>query len=205
MNAFQTKNAFQTVLLSPPNRIGDLEIPAIFEEIHVNTLRVTEHPVELGAAITDHAYVRPQEVIIKCGWSNSTLATFVSAIRSLNDQTGSSANSSARASDYVSSVYDKLKALHEKRTPLYLFTGLREYTDMLITGLRVTRDEKTSHALMVEVHCRQIFIVKTLATKLPAKAHQAYPSKTAAVENMGVKQLIKRTPMSGGAVSLDKM
>lgn len=197
---------FQNILLSPPKRIGDIEIPAIFEEVHVDSLRMTEHPVEMGAAITDHAYLQPREVLIRCGWSNATLQNFVSAIRSLSSELfSSSASASAVASDFVSSVYDKLRALMERRTPLYIFTGTCQYSNMLIVGLHVTRDSSTGHTLVAEIRCRQLIIVETRATTLPSKNNQARPASTASVENTGVKQLIKSTPMQGGAVANEDM
>lgn len=196
----------QRILLSPPKRIGDIEIPAIFEEVHVDSVRMTEHPVEIGAAITDHAYMQPREVLIRCGWSNSTLQTFVSAIKSISKELfGSSASASAVASDYVSSVYDKLRALMERRTPIYIFTGMCQYNNMLIVGLHVTRDASTSQALLVEIRCRQLIVVETKTTTLPAKEHHKFPQCTVSVENTGVKQLVPRTPMQGGAVSNEDM
>jgi hypothetical protein len=40
-------------------------------ERHVDELRITDHPVESGAPITDHAFKMPVEVTIRCSWSNS--------------------------------------------------------------------------------------------------------------------------------------
>ena len=45
---------------APKEKIGQMDIMASLEEIHVDTMQMTEHPVELGAAITDHAYARPK-------------------------------------------------------------------------------------------------------------------------------------------------
>lgn len=186
------------ISFAPKGQIGTIDIAATLEEIHVDTLRATEHPVELGASITDHAYLRPQEVIIKCGWSNSTLSELMSMASALF-------SGDMSASDYVSSVYSELLALQASRQPLYISTSKRQYTDMLIIGLTVTTDASTSAVLMVQAHCRQIIIVETQATTLPAKADQADPSKTSAVENMGVKQAKPATPMQGGAVAVGDM
>lgn len=183
---------------APKGRIGTIEIAATLEEIHSDTLQTTEHPVELGAAITDHAYKRPCEVVIRCGWSNSTLSSFISVISSLF-------SGSMSASDYVSSVYSKLLALQESRVPMDITTSKRQYSNMLIAGLQVTTDQRSSAVLMVQATCRQIIIVKTQATTLPAKEDQANPASTAGIEDTGFKQCRPATPMSGGAVPVEKM
>lgn len=184
---------FDFLSFAPKGRIGDVEILATLEEIYTDTLQTTEHPVEAGAAITDHAYKRPSEVVIRCGWSNSTLDNFVTAISSIF-------SGEMSASDYVSSVYSRLLALQESRVPFDVTTSRRQYSNMLITSLQVTTDAKTSAVLMVTATCRQIVIVETQATTLPSKASQADPASTAGITNAGVKQTTPTTPMTGGAV-----
>jgi hypothetical protein len=39
----------------------------VVSEKHSDTLEITEHPVETGAAISDHAYKRPSEVVMEVG------------------------------------------------------------------------------------------------------------------------------------------
>lgn len=45
------------------------------EEHHTDELQITDHPVESGAPITDHAFMHPREVRIRCAWSNSPSVT----------------------------------------------------------------------------------------------------------------------------------
>lgn len=49
----------------------DIIAHATIEERHHDELEVTDHPVEQGAMITDHAYKRPAEITLHLGWSNS--------------------------------------------------------------------------------------------------------------------------------------
>ena len=42
------------------------------EESHHDELEITDHPVERGSNISDHAYKRPNEVTVLVAWSNST-------------------------------------------------------------------------------------------------------------------------------------
>jgi len=52
--------------------IANLPIPhVVIEEDHDDELIITQHPVELGAIISDHAYKKPSEVRVRCAWNNS--------------------------------------------------------------------------------------------------------------------------------------
>lgn len=185
------------ISLVPRSNIAGIEIAASVEEVLTDSLEMTDHPVEQGAAITDHAYKRPVEVVLRCGWSNSSL------LEALRPSVGAvfSGGSMTRA-DYVSGVYSQLLALQEARVPLDVSTAKRRFVNMLITGLSVTTDAKTSEALMVQATLRQIIIARTQATTLPPRADQADPAKTAEVENAGVKQVQPATPSPGGALTV---
>lgn len=50
---------------------NDIVAQAVLEEHHTDQVEVTEHPIEQGAAIADHAFKRPAEVIVRMAWSNS--------------------------------------------------------------------------------------------------------------------------------------
>lgn len=183
--------------LSPKGNIGGIDIQATLEEIHTDMLQITEHPVEIGAAVTDHAYSRPSEVVIRCGWSNSSFDALTGAVTSLFSGGGLSGAS------YVDSVYSQLQTLQQSRIPFTITTTRRQYSSMLMTSLNVTTDSKTSNALMVTATCRQIIQVATQATTLPPRADQANPASTAQVENTGVNQpQAGAMPSPGGALAI---
>lgn len=186
---------FDFITLTPKSSIGGIEIQATLEEVLTDTLQLTEHPVEVGAAIVDHAYKRPAELVLRCGWSNSSLDALAGAIQSIFSGGG------LTGSDYVSGIYSQLLTLQESREPFDIMTTRRMYTDMQIVSLQKTVDNKTSNVLMVQATCRQIIRVFTQATTLPARENQANPKETAGVENTGVKQTIPATPSPGGAVA----
>ena len=179
--------------LTPKNNINGISIQATIEEINSDSLQITEHPVEQGAAISDHSYKRPSELVLKCGWSNSTLESSIGSISSLFE------GGSVSMSDYISNIYSQLLALQESRTPFKITTSKREYDNMLIAGLQVTTDNQTNNILMVSATCKQIIIVKTQATKLPPASSQADPASTSGTENTGVKQPVSATPSPGGS------
>ena len=187
---------FDFLSLTPKSSIGGITIAASIHEVHTDTLAVTEHPVELGAPITDHAYNRPAEVSIEAGWSNSTWESIKNEISALIS------GGRMEQKDYISSVYSQLVALQQSRQPFSVTTARRGYDNMLITSLTATTDVKTSNVLVVRAICRQVILVSTKSTSLPSRDNQANPANTAEVENSGTKQVKPNaTPAPGGAVA----
>ena len=72
----------QSILIKPKRSIGPIVAQVTLQEVHTDTLEITDHPVEQGAAITDHAFKRPAELIITCAWSNSPGGNGSSALQS---------------------------------------------------------------------------------------------------------------------------
>ena len=64
----------QTILLRQGRNIGGILPNVTISEQHTDTLTITDHPVELGAQISDHAYKMPSELVMQVGWSDSSLA-----------------------------------------------------------------------------------------------------------------------------------
>lgn len=52
-------------------KIGSIIANITIRERHQDDLEITDHPVEQGAQISDHAFKRPAEVTIEVAWSNS--------------------------------------------------------------------------------------------------------------------------------------
>jgi hypothetical protein len=180
--------------IAPKGKIGDIEIMATLEEIHTDALQITEHPIEVGAPIADHAYIRPSELVMRCGWSNSSFTALTGAIASLFD-------GGEVGEKYTDAIYSQLLALQQTREPFDVITSARQYSNMLISSLRLDRDKETSSILMITATLRQVIIVYTAVTALPPREDQADPASTAEIENTGVKQPIAATPSPGGAVS----
>jgi len=137
-------------------------------EEHTDELTITDHPVEQGASISDHAFKNPAQLTITCGWSNSS-------------------SRGTRAS-YVVEVYRQLRDLQASRELFSVYTGKRVYGNMLFQSLSVTTDEATEQVLMVTAHLREVIIVNTTVTILPPRAAQAQQVKTVQEEKSGQKQ-----------------
>jgi hypothetical protein len=192
---FVEAKVFPNLLALPKSvKIGDIEAQTALEEIHHDSLQITQHPVESGASITDHSFARQAELMLTVGWSNSNLKAILGAIESAF--TGGTMSKA----DYVTGVYSQLLALQKSRVPATITTGLRIYDNMLISGLTVKRDQRTSQILLVEASFLEVIIVSTRSTTLPAKESQADPASTAEVQNSGTKQIVSRTPSPGSAL-----
>lgn len=185
---------FDYLSLTPKGNLGGIEIQATLEENSTDTLQTTEHPVESGAFITDHSYKKPIEVVIKCGWSNSSAKAVTGGAGVSDIQNGY-----ISGSDYVSGVYSQLIALQEARVPFAIETSRRLYENMLLVGIQRTTDEKTSAVLMVTATCREVITVTTQATTVPTADKQETPESTASTTNSGVVSPISAVPSPGGS------
>jgi hypothetical protein len=153
------------VILRPFRAIGPVIPDCTIEEHGSDRLVITEHPVEQGASISDHAYKLPAEVTLRYGFSNSTpQASFLpSVLNAPNIIGGGSEN-------HVREIYEQLLKLQIDRVPFDILTGKRTYENMLIASLDQTTDSTSEHTLMVTIACKEVIIVSTQSTTVPAIA-----------------------------------
>lgn len=149
-----------------PRSIGSFIADVTVEEHHIDDLEITDHPVERGAAISDHAFKRPAHVLIKAGYSSSGLGA-------LGDPT------------YINTVYNQFLELQASRRPFDILTAKRSYSNMLIRRLGVTTDARTENALLLNVECREVFIATTQTVTVPDPKNMKNPESTAGTINRG--------------------
>ena len=164
-------DVLSSIFIRRRRSIADVIPDVAVEEIHSDDLIITDHPVEQGAAISDHAFKKPAEVSLRYGWSDS------SAI--INTLFGGRTIS-------VQEVYNKLLTLQESREPFDLITGKRAYNNMLIVSLKVETNIMTNDVLYVSAICRQVIIVPTSLTTAAPTEDQATPEVTGPVEILPV-------------------
>ncbi|GAA5786143.1 phage baseplate protein [Chitiniphilus shinanonensis] len=186
------------ITFTPRRAIGPISAYVTLEEVGTDDLQITEHPVELGASITDHAFKRPAEILIRCGWSNASLSG-IAAILNGDASTVFGGGGVLFGSDYVSKVYAQLLALQASRQLFDVTTGKRLYRNMLMQSLSQTTDDKSESTLSVTIRCREVLIVQTQVTTLPPREDQASPAATAETVNGGIKQPAPAVPSPGGS------
>lgn len=179
--ATQAAGKLLNALFMSGRSIGGIIPDVTIEEHHVDTLTITDHSVEQGAAITDHAFKNPAEITMRVAWSNSksiansiiTGSLFKGQIANAND------------------LYRQLLELQESRKVFDLVTGKRTYTSMLIKQLAVTTDHDSENSLIVTALMRQIIIVQTDAVELKPAEQHSDPQDTSSILNAGTKLPIK--------------
>ncbi|MCX5495365.1 hypothetical protein OSH11_11655 [Kaistia dalseonensis] len=155
-------------MIKPRRIIGTVIPDVVVEEVARDNLFVTQHPVEQGASISDHAFSMPVELEMQCGWSNST-AGYVG---------------------YIDLVYQEMLSLQAMREPFTVYTPYRAYPNMLISALERTTDERSPGALLLRVGMREVIIVSTEVASIGnAKSSQAIPQKTTTSVSAGTKQV----------------
>lgn len=160
------------VSVRPARQLGGITFDAWLEESHEDSLTITDHPVEQGASISDHAYLKPRTVTLRYGVSDVP-------------PPGEALTDGARRSI---AVYEKLLELQGSREPFNLVTGKRLYRNMLIETLSTVTDASSDNAMIVTIDCREVIIVNTAVTSLPPRTRHANPNKTGGTTDTGSKQ-----------------
>jgi hypothetical protein len=141
---------------------------AVLRERHDDETIMTDHPVEQGAVITDHAYAAPSELELTYGWALGSTQNL------LYDPA------------FLKSIYQQLLNLRVSRTLCTVNTGKRIYKNMLIRRIVTESDQYNESILIVIVSLREVLLA-TLQTA-PAVApqnQQAIPQTTAPIVNQG--------------------
>ncbi len=149
----------------------------VISEKHMDATEITEHPVQRGAAISDHAYDRPSEVTMELGFAGGG-----SLIDMFDLGTGASLGKSPKE------VYQQLIKLKSSKEPFDITTGKRQYKNMLIRAIEVTTDKTSENVLMVTLTLREVIIVETqTAPVIASPERMKYPLDTSGVADKGTK------------------
>ncbi len=158
-------------------KIGLLVPSVIISEKHQDALEITEHPVEVGAAVNDHAYKRAAEVTMEVGFAGGgSLLDFVDT-----STIGLSLGKSPEE------VYQELRELKESREPIDVITGKRKYSNMLIRGIEVTTDKTSENVLMCVLTLREVILSQTESVTVADKENMQDGVSTSAMQNTGTK------------------
>ncbi|MCW6540464.1 phage baseplate protein [Yersinia ruckeri] len=158
-------------------KIGLLVPSVIISEKHQDALEITEHPVEVGAAVNDHAYKRAAEVTMEVGFAGGgSLLDFVDT-----STIGLSLGKSPEE------VYQELRELQESRQPFDVITGKRKYSNMLIRGIEVTTDKTSENVLMCVLTLREVIMSQTESVTVADKENMQEGVSTSAMQNTGTK------------------
>lgn len=166
-----------TLFHQQSRKIGLIIPSVVVSEKHSDTLEITEHPVEIGAAVADHAYKRPSEVVMEVGFAGGgSLLDFVDT-----SSIGLSLGLSPQE------TYQELLDLQSSRIPFDVVTGKRLYSNMLIRALEVTTEKTTENVLSAVLTLREVLITQTQQITVANKSNMKDGASTSAVANAGTK------------------
>lgn len=131
------------VLLQNIATAENFGVDASLRESHRSSLRITQHPVEFGADITDHAYREPFEIEVQGAVSNDPIGDVDGIVY------GAGKTRSAAA-------WDQLIELQNTRAIFDVQTGLKLYRNMMLTSVTAAQDAVTGRALFFTARFREI-------------------------------------------------
>jgi hypothetical protein len=165
--------------------IGDgtvsLEVDVSIKETHKSAVDVTDHAVEQGIAVSDHARPKPEEITIDGMITNAPTTAGAGVPYQLLGTTPSAPADVAR---------QFMRDLHDHPRILSVITESWTYTDMVMTELNEERESKIGDVFQFSAtfkHVRQVTnSVTTVATKQPkAKPKAATGSAPTQIINGG--------------------
>jgi hypothetical protein len=156
----KTPPKFQTNLA--PN-IDILELDAAIHETHDYTNTITDFPVEKGFSISDHVFKVPERLTMEGFVTNSPIPYSVSNVAEIYTSGNRIATAFEALLDlagYDSSGQD-FTVLTSVKLPVVLriVTGLRVYSNMVITHLSFPRDISTGESLRFTCELRRMTVV----------------------------------------------
>jgi hypothetical protein len=147
-------------LILVKTNIGGWFFDAILKTDHNSELNITSHPIQTGAAITDHAYLEPQELSIDIGMSDSAQSLVSGQFTNGNPSRSINA-------------FRILQELQKQRIPVQVVTRLRIYQNMLIKTISAPDDYTTLHGLKATIQMKEILVSEVTTVKLSVR-----PQKT---------------------------
>ena len=154
-----------TIAKYPETTVGDVLLDAVTSESHSFDVDVTEHPVETGSAISDHARPRPNRLTLDAVISNTPLTA---AAQSNSDST--------QGDDSVGRAQAAMRRFEEMRDTselLMVVTPARIYANMVIESMTVPRDPSTGDALRFSLSFKQVRVVANKAVVVEPQVTRA--------------------------------
>ncbi|MFT8350027.1 phage baseplate protein [Clostridium saccharoperbutylacetonicum] len=144
---------------------GNYMFDAYFNIDHESKLSITEHPIQTGASISDHAYMEPRALTFEIGMSDvmQDLSLYVSGIKSFN--VGDSVSRSVNA-------FTIIQKLQSDRIPIDVYTRLGIYKNMLIESIMVPDSKETPYALKATISLKELLVVNVTTVKVSARAQK---------------------------------
>lgn len=176
-SATNTQGISPNALVFCKTNIGGYFFDGFITVTHNKRLEITQNPVETGASIVDHSYVKPATLTMKIVVSDAH-ASLVQ---------GQFSDSWSRAV----SAWNVLKQLQEDRIPVSVLTKLDLYENMLIQNLQATDEANTYTTLSADVTLQEIPIARVRTVKISAADQATLKTEMGKIEVEKVKNELK--------------
>lgn len=194
---------------STPGQIGSLILDAVISENHSYRNNLTSYPIESGSILTDHVYREPEELTINGFITQTPVALLGGALGGTTSNkyqigSGTDATYEGQGNRIQEGLSEFLKmagydwpiqvesgsATKNAVQRITIVTGLRSYTDMVITSLNIPRDAQTGHTFRFTATFRKILITNTQFSEAESFAPEV-ANKAANTENQGTSATTK--------------
>lgn len=142
--------------------LGDFIFDAYFNINHDSSLAITEHPIQTGANVSDHAYMEANKVTFDIGMSDV-----------MEDISDSKFTKFTNGSSRSVNAYEILRKLQSQRLPIKAITKLWTYNNMLIENIAAKEDKTTTYGLRATVTLKEIFVVSVTTVKISERPQKS--------------------------------
>jgi hypothetical protein len=155
--------------IGPSRTFAGISGYVTINENTVDALEITQHPVQQGATISDHAFKKPVSFSMQILFE-STLFTS------------------------LATIYKNLLALQTPvppnvLTPFNVVTPKRTYYNMLLASLACTTDKKTENILAISASFQEVIIVPVTSTLVP-RSQLKNPGSNGGTQSAGSKSAL---------------
>ena len=159
---------------SADRNIGGIYPHVTLEETGRDELFITQHPVDVGCPVSDHAFIQPYTVEIKYGFSDST----------------------EKSEGYSKTVYETFQTLQQSGKTFSVTTGKRSYTNMLARYMVQRTNPQSENSLDISLICQYLVITSTMGD---SSSSSSSSSPSAGTDKAGQQS----SPTNVGSVALD--
>ncbi len=152
----------QTIKQTAGAIIGNLILDATLSEVHTKTNIVTSHPVEDGSVISDHIQRQPEKIEITGLVSDSPIVWLASLFAS-----SPIADDLTHPFDRADLAYTEVLDMMDSGNMYDVITPLREYENMVVAGVTVTKDGATGNTVPLAIRLEEVITVETKTVAAP--------------------------------------
>lgn len=131
--------------------------PCVVREGHMDDFRITSHPVEFGAPISDHTFAEPKRLQMEIIYSES--GNF-SALKTAASLVGIQSAQNKTLKEYYQQFFD----LQANNQAFDIVTGKRTYKNMLIENITCETTTESENLLKLNIDFLEVIIVRATLT-----------------------------------------